>query len=92
MGFLSSAGQQFVVPDAQATTFSAGPDESFWEYDTYALYVGDKWRVNPKLTLDIGLRWEYTPNLKESNGRMVQINPKSGQHYGRGPVGPGRCL
>ena len=78
-GFVSSASQQFVVPDAQAAAFSAGTDESFWEYDTYALYVGDKWRVNPKLTLNMGLRWEYTPNLKESNGRMVQINPKSGQ-------------
>lgn len=88
VGFLSSAGQQFVVPDAQATTFSAGPDESFWEYDTYALYLGDKWRVNPKLTLDIGLRWEYTPNLKESNGRMVQINPKSGQHMAQALLDP----
>ena len=78
-GFLSAANQQFVVPDAQATAFSPGSNENFWEYDTYALYVGDKWRVNPKLTVDMGLRWEYTPNLKESNGRMVQINPKSGQ-------------
>jgi hypothetical protein len=25
------------------------------------LFVGDKWAVTPKLTVDIGLRWEYYP-------------------------------
>lgn len=27
----------------------------------YAAYVHDKWQVSPKLTLDIGARWEYWP-------------------------------
>ncbi|HLX45515.1 MAG TPA: TonB-dependent receptor [Bryobacteraceae bacterium] len=27
----------------------------------YALYVHDKWQATPKLTLDLGARWEYWP-------------------------------
>jgi len=34
---------------------STGKDSQF------ALYVGDRWRVNSKLTADLGLRWEYFP-------------------------------
>jgi len=26
-----------------------------------ALYVGDRWKVTPKFTLDVGVRWEYYP-------------------------------
>ena len=24
-------------------------------------FVGDKWQVTPKLTVDLGLRWEFYP-------------------------------
>ncbi len=39
-----------------------------WRQTQYFLYFHDKWQINPKLTLDMGLRWEYyrpaTPRLK----------------------------
>lgn len=31
-----------------------------WQIGTY---FGDRWKVNPKLTVDLGLRWEYYPML-----------------------------
>jgi hypothetical protein len=34
------------------------PNYRAWQFFTF---VGDKWLVTPKLTLDMGLRWEYYP-------------------------------
>jgi hypothetical protein len=38
----------------------------------YALYARDRWRVSPKLTLDLGLRWELYPNRHRSAGLGIE--------------------
>jgi Carboxypeptidase regulatory-like domain/TonB dependent receptor len=38
----------------------------------YALYVRDRWRATPKLTLDLGLRWELYPNRTRSGGLGIE--------------------
>jgi len=35
----------------------------------HALYIRDRWNVNPRLTLDLGLRWEYYPIMRRADGR-----------------------
>lgn len=37
----------------------------------HALYVRDRWTPNTRLTLDLGLRWEYYPIMKRTNGRGI---------------------
>ena len=37
----------------------------------YGMYVQDDFRVNKKLTLNIGVRWEHEAGLKEVNNGMV---------------------
>jgi hypothetical protein len=42
--------------------------EQLWYYDRshdYALYLQDNFRVTPRLTLNMGLRWEYFTPLRE---------------------------
>jgi hypothetical protein len=39
--------------------------KAFWKQPFVAAYVQDDWRVTPKLTLDLGLRWDLQLNLTE---------------------------
>jgi len=48
-----------------------------WYYFTeaeYAPYIQDNWRVNRRLTLNLGLRYEYWPPYHEKNGVMSAID------------------
>ena len=41
-----------------------------------ALYVGDRWKVTPKFTVDVGVRWEYYPLIvRDGQIKFEQYNP-----------------
>jgi hypothetical protein len=37
-------------------------------------YIDDTWKLHPKLTLSLGLRYEYTPPWFDKNGTLVNIH------------------
>ena len=54
----------------------------------WILHAGDTWRVNNKLTLDYGLRWDYYSPSSEKYDRFsffdpVGANPGAGGRPGR---------
>lgn len=51
-------------------------------WTTWAWYARDQWQFNPKLTLTLGVRWEYYPFGYSDNGRgLPYFNPSNGNVY-----------
>jgi hypothetical protein len=40
----------------------------------HALYVRDRWNLSDKLTLDLGLRWEYYPIMQRENHGLERLD------------------
>jgi len=77
----------------------ASPKTLQWRKKAWGLYVQDTWKVNRKLTLDYGLRWDYEGQGHELHNRVSQVgvstpNPSAGGLPGGWMYegyGPGRC-
>ena len=50
-------------------------DSGRWNNVSWAAYVQDNWRVNRRLTLNLGLRWDGVPHTYEANNRMGNFYP-----------------
>lgn len=61
LGVDTEYGKNILVPD-------------YFHTDThqYALYLGDQWQVTPKLTADLGVRWEYYPMPTRTGSRGLE--------------------
>jgi hypothetical protein len=65
----------FLLGYAQQYSESALKDTRHWDSKSYALFVQDDWRVTPRLTLNLGLRWDGIPHTYEANGQMSNFYP-----------------
>ncbi len=52
-------------------------DSGQWNNVSWAAYAQDNWRVNRKLTLNLGLRWDGIPHTYEANDRMGNFYPNA---------------
>jgi len=55
-------------------------DKGFWNNVSWAAYIQDNWRVNHRLTLNLGLRWDGVPHTYEANDRMGNFYPALYDH------------
>ncbi len=43
------------------------------QYDSLSVFAQDNWRVSRRLTLDLGLRWEFNPPPSEANDQYPRV-------------------
>ncbi len=75
-GFRSFADFMYGIVDSTQRQTGAEPaDLRAWQT---AFYIQDNWRVAPWLTLNLGLRYDYTPFLYERTNRLSNFIPEIG--------------
>jgi hypothetical protein len=65
----------YLLGYAQNYQEDAVKDSGHWDNQSVALYVQDNWKVNRRLTLNLGLRWDSIPHTYEENNRQSNFYP-----------------
>jgi trimeric autotransporter adhesin len=64
----------FLLGLPQASSVQFGGDSTYFRQNAWDAYANDDWRVNPKLTIMLGLRYEYYSPLSEKYGHLVNLD------------------
>jgi hypothetical protein len=74
-GFSGDAYANFLL--GFASSFQQLNQQSIfhWLNNTYSLYAQDNWRAMPRLTLNLGIRWDALPRVFEKNNRTSNFVP-----------------
>ncbi len=75
-GYSYSGGSQSVTASNINKTYDAK------KY--LALYFEDDWKMTPKITLNLGVRWDYFGPINETNGGQANFVPSPLPGYGLG--------
>jgi Carboxypeptidase regulatory-like domain len=46
-----------------------------WLNNTYSFYAMDNWRITPRLTLNLGFRYDFLPHVYEKNNQVANFVP-----------------
>ncbi len=73
----AGAGSDFAdfllgIPDTSSIAF--GNADKYFRTSSYAAFITDDLRINPGLTMNMGVRWEYGAPITELYGRLVNLD------------------
>ena len=65
----------YLLGYGQSYNEDAVKSSGHWNNVSYAAYIQDNWRVNSRLTLNLGLRWDGVPHTYEANNQSANFYP-----------------
>jgi hypothetical protein len=65
----------YLLGFAQSYNEDAVKSTGYWNNVSWALYLQDNYRINNRLTLNLGLRWDGIPHTYEANNKMNNFYP-----------------
>jgi hypothetical protein len=74
LGYYNNVGG-FVPGPLSPTNTAGNPQDHVFNY--FAPYFMDNWKVNQKLTLDLGLRWDYRAAAYEASNHFFWLDTKN---------------
>lgn len=74
--YTGSALADFMLGYVRAAEIAPTATEAKLTADWRSLFIQDDWRALPTLTLNLGWRWDYLPNFRDRDGRMVNIEQR----------------
>ena len=75
LGLAQGAGKMYLFPQIKVPPDQA--NEFSMRERSYSAYVRDRWQVSPKLTLSIGLRWDYFRFPRRAGTGVEFYNPQA---------------
>jgi hypothetical protein len=77
--FTGSPVADFLLGWCSTCTGAFGSSRSNYTSPTFAPFIDDNWQVSSKLTLQMGLRWEYLGPWHEKNNQEGSFDPTTGK-------------
>ena len=69
----------YELGDYVSTNATAGSEVGYFHQHNFMPYFQDDWRVSPKLTLNLGIRYDYYSPPAEQYGHAGWLNPVTGK-------------
>jgi hypothetical protein len=73
--YSGNAFASFLLGQLNNTSRTIYPTNFEFNRREVGTFIQDDWKISPKLTLNLGLRWEVMGGITEANGQMTTMNP-----------------
>jgi len=77
--FTGNPVADFLLGYCSTCTGAFGSSRSNYSSPTFAPFIDDNWQISSRLTLQMGLRWEYLGPWHEKNNQEGSFDPVSGK-------------
>ena len=64
----------FLLGFPQTSTRTEGSGQGYLRQNVYAAFAQDDWRISPRLTVNLGLRYEYAAPYTEARGNFLNLD------------------